>query len=190
MLLLHTGYNGAGTTPSGPDRCARQRVTLKAVQMLVSVKTRRLLTQTKFIFFVTEFIYTSISTTARLLRSWVRVPPGAWMFVVVFVMCCRVEVSETSWSLVQRSPIDCGASLRVIKKPRGRGGHSPRWAAVPEKKNPCALILFTTCVLWVCRKPLDVQISAGRLNCFNVWFLRLIVSAMCWMHSVILTVLI
>jgi hypothetical protein len=31
-----------------------------------------------------------------------------------------------------RNPTDCGASLRVIKKPRGLGGHSPRWAAEPE----------------------------------------------------------
>jgi hypothetical protein len=68
------------------------------------------------------------STAARLLRSWVRIPPGAWMFVV----CCQVEVSATSWSLVQRSPIECGASC-VIKKPRERGGHSPCWAAVAEK---------------------------------------------------------
>ena len=33
---------------------------------------------------------------------------------VVGVMCCRVEVSATSWSLIQRSPTDCGASLCVI----------------------------------------------------------------------------
>ena len=33
---------------------------------------------------------------------------------VVSVMCCQVEVSATSWSLVQRSPTDCGASLYVI----------------------------------------------------------------------------
>jgi hypothetical protein len=26
-----------------------------------------------------------------------------------------------------------GASLCVIKNPRGRGGYSPRWAAEPEK---------------------------------------------------------
>jgi hypothetical protein len=71
------------------------------------------------------------SKAARLLRSWVRIPPGAWMFVVC-VVCCLVEVSATSWSLVQRSPTDCGASLCVIKKPRERGGHSPRWAR--EKK--------------------------------------------------------
>jgi len=34
------------------------------------------------------------------------------MFVVSAV-CCQVEVSATSWSLVQRSPTDCGASLCV-----------------------------------------------------------------------------
>jgi len=28
--------------------------------------------------------------------------------------CCQVEVSATSWSLVQRSPTDCAASLCVI----------------------------------------------------------------------------
>jgi hypothetical protein len=48
------------------------------------------------------------------------------------VVCCQEEVSATSWSLVQRSFTDCGASLCVIKKPRERGGHSPRWAAKPE----------------------------------------------------------
>jgi hypothetical protein len=52
---------------------------------------------------------------------------------VVCVVCCQVEVSATNWSLVHRSPTDCGASLWLIKKPRERGGHSPRWAAEPEK---------------------------------------------------------
>jgi len=41
---------------------------------------------------------------------------------VVSVVCCQVEVSVTDWSLVQRSPTDCGASLYVIKEPRKRGG--------------------------------------------------------------------
>ena len=53
------------------------------------------------------------SAAARLLRLWVRIPPGAWMFVLI-VVCCQVEVFATSRSLVQRSPIDCGASLCVI----------------------------------------------------------------------------
>jgi hypothetical protein len=71
------------------------------------------------------------STAACLLRSWVRIPPVAWMFVCC--VRCQVEVSATSRSLVQRSPTDCGASLCVITKPRERGSHSPRWAAEPEK---------------------------------------------------------
>jgi hypothetical protein len=33
---------------------------------------------------------------------------------VVSGVCCRVEVSATGRSLVQRSPTDCGASLCVI----------------------------------------------------------------------------
>jgi len=33
---------------------------------------------------------------------------------VVSVVCCQVEVSATSLSLVQRSPTDCAASLCVI----------------------------------------------------------------------------
>ena len=33
---------------------------------------------------------------------------------VVSIVCCQVEVSATSWSPVQRSPTDCGASLCVI----------------------------------------------------------------------------
>ena len=33
---------------------------------------------------------------------------------VVSVLCSQVEVSATSWSLVQRSPADCGPSLCVI----------------------------------------------------------------------------
>jgi hypothetical protein len=44
---------------------------------------------------------------------------------VVSVVCCEVEVFATAWSLVQRSPTECGASLCVIKKPHKRGGYSP-----------------------------------------------------------------
>ena len=36
---------------------------------------------------------------------------------VVIVVCCQVEVSATSRSLVQRIPTDCDASLCVIQKP-------------------------------------------------------------------------
>ena len=48
---------------------------------------------------------------------------------VVSVVCCQVEVSATDWSLVQRSPTDCGVSLCVFKKPRKRGGYRSARAA-------------------------------------------------------------
>jgi hypothetical protein len=38
---------------------------------------------------------------------------------LVSVVCRQVEVSATSWSLVQRSPTDCGVSqMCVTMKPR------------------------------------------------------------------------
>ena len=36
------------------------------------------------------------SATARLLRSWVRIPRGHGCLSVVSVVCCQVEVSATS----------------------------------------------------------------------------------------------
>jgi hypothetical protein len=54
---------------------------------------------------------------------------------LLFIVCCQVEVSATGLSLVQRSPTACGALFYMIKKPRERGGHSPRWAAEPEKEE-------------------------------------------------------
>jgi len=64
------------------------------------------------------------SAAASLLRLWVRIPLGTRKFVV---MCCKVEVSATGWSLVQRSATECNASLCVIYKPCEWGGHGPRW---------------------------------------------------------------
>ena len=46
-----------------------------------------------------------MSASARLLRLWVRIPQGAWMFV-----CCQVEVSATGWSLVR------GVLLTVVHR--------------------------------------------------------------------------
>jgi len=79
---------------------------------------------------------------ARLLRLWFRILPGAWMSVVCVVFC-QVEVCATSWSLAQRSPTDCVASLSVIYKtswmsrPWPTGGRGA--VASNEKKALCAL---------------------------------------------------
>ena len=50
------------------------------------------------------------SAAARLLGLRFRIPTGAWIFSVLNVACCQVEVSATGRSLVQRSPTDCGVS--------------------------------------------------------------------------------
>ena len=50
-------------------------------------------------------------------------------------LCCVLsgrEFSATSWSLVQRSPTYCAASLSVIQKPR-EWGHGPRLAAAAQE---------------------------------------------------------
>jgi len=49
----------------------------------------------------------------RLVTLWVRIPPGVCPSVVS-VVCCQVEVSAMSRSLIQRSRTDCDASLCVI----------------------------------------------------------------------------
>ena len=51
------------------------------------------------------------------------------------VVCYKVEVSATSWSLVQRSPTDCGASLFVIEKPQEWGGSGPLGGRYAENKK-------------------------------------------------------
>jgi hypothetical protein len=51
---------------------------------------------------------------------------------VVSVVCCQVEVSATSWSLVQRSPTDCGVSNVCDRQTSTkRGGPGPYRAVEP-----------------------------------------------------------
>jgi hypothetical protein len=54
---------------------------------------------------------------------------------IVNVVCCQVEVSATSWPLVQRSPTDSGASSCDIKI-SSRMRMPPRWAAATGKIRP------------------------------------------------------
>jgi len=60
---------------------------------------------------------------------------GRGCLSVVSVVCCQVEVSATDWSLVQRSPTECGASLSVIYKPREWRVSGPLGPVAPNKIN-------------------------------------------------------
>jgi hypothetical protein len=48
------------------------------------------------------------SAATRLLGLRVRIPPEHVWLSLVSVMCCKVEVSASSCSFVQRSPTECG----------------------------------------------------------------------------------
>ena len=99
------------------------------------------------------------SAAARLLRLWVRITSGVWMSVVVSVVCCEVEVSATSWSLVQRSPTDCGA-------PQGGGGGRKwkwmlRWCFVRCWYHQSVISWLSQLIPWSAVWPI----------CWQYWFL-------------------
>ena len=50
------------------------------------------------------------SAVARLVRLWVRIPPRAECLSLLSIVFCKVEVSSSGLSLVQRSPTGCGVS--------------------------------------------------------------------------------
>ena len=61
-----------------------------------------------------------------LLGMWVRNPARQGCLPLVSVLFCQVEVSATSWPLVQRSPIECGVSefdreVSVLRKTWSNG---------------------------------------------------------------------
>jgi hypothetical protein len=63
---------------------------------------------------------------------------------LVSVVCCQIEVSVTGWSLVQRSPTECGVSECVIVKPQTmRRPRPPRGCrAIGKKKKKLFFVLF------------------------------------------------
>ena len=75
------------------------------------------------------------SAAARLLRSWVRIPPGPWMSVCC--ECCAVSGRELCDELIprQRSSTECRAQLCVIQKPHECEGPGPLGAVVPKEEK-------------------------------------------------------
>jgi hypothetical protein len=59
------------------------------------------------------------------------------MSVFVSVVCCQVEVSATSWSLVQRSPTECGVSKKcvIVKRQKMRRPRPLRGCRAIGKKK-------------------------------------------------------
>jgi len=69
---------------------------------------------------------------------------------VVSVVCCQVKVSATSWSLVQRSPTDCGASLCVRSRNLVNEEALAHWGLSRKKKDSSnAARGMDICLVWV-----------------------------------------
>jgi hypothetical protein len=67
---------------------------------------------------------------------------------LVSVVCCEVEVSATSWSLVQRSPTDCGVSqICVIMKPRRNEEAQAHIGLSSHRKKNIYMINTRICIL-------------------------------------------
>jgi hypothetical protein len=61
---------------------------------------------------------------------------------VISVVCCQIEVSVTSWSLVQRRPTACDASLCNLEKKKQcknktnvKNGKMKKWKKKKKKKS-------------------------------------------------------
>jgi hypothetical protein len=62
------------------------------------------------------------SAAARLLGLWVQILPAEWMSLSCECLYCQIEVSASSWSLIQRIPTECGVSecdleASIMRKP-------------------------------------------------------------------------
>jgi hypothetical protein len=91
------------------------------------------------------------SAAARLLGLWVWIPPGAWISSLVRVVCCLVEDSALSWSLVQKSPTECGVSecdqeSLIMRRPWPTGAVAPweiggggGWGKMPTLQLPLSI---------------------------------------------------
>jgi len=75
------------------------------------------------------------SAAARLLRSWVRIPRGAWMFV--YCECCVLSGRGFCDELITR-PVQSYRLWCVVVcdlEPQEWGGRDPGWVAAPQHKK-------------------------------------------------------
>jgi len=75
----------------------------------------------KHIIIIIIIIGTCGSTTARLLGLWVRIPPGAWIYVCC--ECCALSARGPCDGPIQRSPTEwgvpeCDLEIKTTRRPR------------------------------------------------------------------------
>jgi hypothetical protein len=103
-------YNKAGNMSISTKQLTK---TLMALEIFHSGRVylkSRIFYPVNFLSYCTLCSLRRRSAAARLLRLWVRIPPGAWMFVCY--VCCVLSGRGLCDELIP--PTDCGASLCVI----------------------------------------------------------------------------
>jgi hypothetical protein len=115
---------------------------------------------------------------------------------LVIVVCCQVEVSATSWSLVQRSPTECDMSNVCDREASKKkwGGQGPQGAVEPLKKTTNELHYFSVflslhmfwhslCHPQCCRRGFTIFNASNSLSqriihyqCISLIFLFMVVS--------------
>jgi hypothetical protein len=95
---------------------------------------------------------------------------------LVSVVCCQVEVSATSWSLVQRSPTECVASKKVWSWSLEKwGGLGPQGAVKPlEKKILNTLILARSWLTKPKTRSYIINILITKQFSFQYWHMPLL----------------
>ena len=93
---------------------------------------------------------------------------------LLWVLCCQVEVSATSWSLVQRSPTDCGA-LAHWGLSRPKKNEHCLYITYPRHISPACFGVYHT----IFRENLRVPYSKPQLVsmvhklCYKIWNIKL-----------------
>jgi len=116
----------------------------------------------------------------RLLGLRIRIPPGAWMFVSVSVVCCQGEVSESCRSLVQKSPTECDVS-ECDRETSNMRRLRPTMATKSRRK------------LYRYRRPQQFNTSDAKMalyflmfKYYRIWFYRFVNNKRCSEESYIL----
>ena len=139
------------------------------------------------LFYWQTVTFRSITLTLRLLMSYIYGAPildvsrshtttqhsrqdrGHGYLSVVRVVCCQVEVSATSWSLVQRSPTDCAASLCVIWKHQEWLLHIYDISRLRVKLELQVYIEMLELQMWIGLDCSECPLRVWMLHCHNFW---------------------
>ena len=113
------------------------------------------------------------SAAARLLRLWVRIPLRHGCLSVVSVVCCQVEVSETSWSLIQRSHTDCAVSFVWFRNLANEEARA-HWglSRLKKKLHSCSCNIACWWRVLVAENSYQIINSCKRVSCvwLKTWF--------------------